>query len=610
VAEDGVPGSGDGAAASDPSLGPTLTRTAEIDAAPGATAAGPRGGDRSGEQLGPFTLLSKLGEGGMGVVYAAEDTRLGRTVALKILPPAALASPDKRRRFLREARAASAVMHPGIAAVFEVGEHGGEVFLAMERVEGRTLRAVLRERGGPLPVERALAVVRDLARALEHAHGAGVVHRDLKPENLMETPSGAVKLLDFGLAKRLGAELPAAAAAPDMATVEGKILGTPGYMAPEQIRGAEVDARTDLFALGVLLFELLTDQLPFEAPTILAMLAATERDPARVPSSLRAEVPPSADAIVARCLQKRPSDRFASAADLATALDEALAGSSAAPPPPSPERAGSTPSPAAPTADAVASRASGERGGASGEEAARGRPAGGASPARWGVGAAAVAVVAAVAVWRARAVEPPVGGEVPAVSLASASGPASSAAPSGPVPAPVVSSAPEPAASGLRRRPCLEGDRGRAQCATKDVIAWCDEGGALLACCGRGLVPKGAEGICGCAPGGTNVAEARSRGCAAVPASAADRYKEVKGKAVEAAIQCFLPIAKEQRAGGTFAADFFLTPEGEVFGARVERCTLPDEGAQRCALEALRSARFPPPPAEESGQKQGFGFVF
>lgn len=551
---------------------------AELGAAPivdaDADGAGRTAGaaDRAGERLGPFRLIAKLGEGGMGVVYAAEDARLGRMVALKILPPAAVASPDKRRRFLREARAASAVMHPGIAAVFEVGEHRGEVFLAMERVEGKTLRAVLRERGGPLPVERALAVARDIARALEHAHRAGVVHRDLKPENVMETPGGAVKILDFGLAKRIGDAAADAAAGGDVATVEGKILGTPGYMAPEQVHGGAVDARTDIFALGVVLFELLTAERPFRGPSAIAQIAAIERDPAPAPSAHAASVPASVDAIVARCLEKRPEDRFASCGELAAAIEDALAGM--APP----------------------------------------------ARARWGWIAAMIAVAAAaIGVWRSLSPGPAGSGGSGAASgtaVTSSAGPAgsvSSGAPvaSGAAATPPSSSALEPSAPASPRRPCLPSDRGHAQCAiARGVIAWCDPAGALVACCGNGLVPKGADGVCGCAPGGTGVAEARNRGCAAVPEGAADAFRAAKRGAMDAAIACFVPIARDKRDGGAFAAEFFLTPEGEVFGARVEQCTLPDEGAQRCALAALRSTRFPPPAAEEAGKKLGFGFLF
>ena len=161
--------------------------------------------DRSGETVGRFRLLSRLGQGGMGVVYAAEDTRLGRTVALKILSPEALLRADRRRRFLREARAASAVMHANIAAIFEVGEEDGEVFLAMERVPGQTLRAALNERATPFEAERALEIARDVATGLREAHAAGIVHRDLKPENVMVRVDGTGNSLEFGLADRLGA---------------------------------------------------------------------------------------------------------------------------------------------------------------------------------------------------------------------------------------------------------------------------------------------------------------------------------------------------------------------------------------------------------------------
>ncbi len=285
--------------------------------------------DRSGETLGRFKLLSRLGEGGMGVVYSAEDLRLGRTVALKILSPEAVLREDRRRRFLREARAASAVMHPNIAAIFEVGEEAGEVFLAMERVAGQTLRAALRERATPFDVERALAIARDVATGLREAHAAGIVHRDLKPENVMITPDGQVKILDFGLAKRLA---PADSAPPpsreqgtgDLATTEGQIMGTAGYMSPEQALGEPVDTRTDLFSLGVLLYELLTQTRPFQGESRMAVLVATHRDSPAPPSARNPAVPPGADAVVLRCLAKSREDRFQTAAEVIEAIDEVL----------------------------------------------------------------------------------------------------------------------------------------------------------------------------------------------------------------------------------------------------------------------------------------------
>ncbi|MCK6591930.1 MAG: serine/threonine protein kinase, partial [Polyangiaceae bacterium] len=221
-----------------------------------------------GRQIGPFRLVRTIGEGGMGVVFEAEDLRLRRRVALKILPPALTADPARRRRLLREARSGSAAKHPSIAAVFEVGEADGAVYLAMELVRGETLRALLSRKGGSLPVEEAIGLVASVARGLAKAHEAGVVHRDLKPENIMISEDGTIKILDFGLAKMRAPEtreeLEIAPTITATVTMEGRVvLGTPSYMAPEQAKGRAVDARADIFSLGVMLYELLAGRRPF-----------------------------------------------------------------------------------------------------------------------------------------------------------------------------------------------------------------------------------------------------------------------------------------------------------------------------------------------------------
>ncbi|MBL8972325.1 MAG: protein kinase, partial [Myxococcales bacterium] len=281
--------------------------------------------DRTGQTLGPYRVLRLLGAGGMGRVYLAEDTTLGRAVALKVLNDDVVRDWAARLRFLREAQAASAVLHPSVAAVYAIHEADDAVFIAMEFVEGRTLRSFLEARGGPLALREALRIARDVAHALCHAHAAGVVHRDLKPENLMLDPQGQVKILDFGLAKQAGPGGDVQHASTlSFATADGVILGTPSYMAPEQIHGKATDARADIFSVGVILYEMATGARPFRGASTMEVLIATARDELTPASQHNPQVPPALDRLLARCLAKAPADRFPDSPTLAAALDELL----------------------------------------------------------------------------------------------------------------------------------------------------------------------------------------------------------------------------------------------------------------------------------------------
>jgi Tol biopolymer transport system component len=281
-----------------------------------------------GARLGPYEIVRLLGAGGMGEVYRARDTRLGRHVALKILPGAAASTPDRVERFAREARATAALTHPNILAVFDVGTDHETPYLVSELLEGETLREALVP-GTPWPVAKAIDVATQIARGLAAAHAHGVVHRDLKPENLFVCDDGVVKILDFGLARLTEREARANGETTQTVTEEGTRLGTAGYMAPEQVRGQPADARADLFAFGAVLYELLAGRRAFGAEhaddALTAILASEPPDLARVAPA----VPPSLARIVARCLEKRPEARFQSASDLAFAL-EALSGSAQA----------------------------------------------------------------------------------------------------------------------------------------------------------------------------------------------------------------------------------------------------------------------------------------
>ncbi len=259
---------------------------------------------------GKYRLLREIGRGGMGVVYEAEDLRLKRRIALKFLPPDAVADADARARFLFEARAASGLDHPNICVVHEIGEtRPGAPFIAMALCPGESLKARLAR--GPLPAGEAADVARQVADGLAAAHGHGIVHRDVKPGNLVLARGGPVKILDFGLAKLAGSA---------GRTAPGTAIGTPGYMSPEQVRGDPVDARTDVWSLGVVLYEMLTGELPFGGGTGPAVFHAVLHEPPREPSPGRPAVPPGLDAIVRKALDKAPERRFASAAEMADAL--------------------------------------------------------------------------------------------------------------------------------------------------------------------------------------------------------------------------------------------------------------------------------------------------
>jgi serine/threonine-protein kinase len=276
----------------------------------------------SGTRLGPYEIVGAIGAGGMGEVYKARDTRLDRSVAIKVLPDSLASDPQFRERFDREARAISQLTHPHICTLYDVGEGVGTAFLVMEYLEGETLEQRLGKRA--IPLDEALQIAIQIADALSVAHRRGIVHRDLKPGNVMLTKSGA-KLLDFGLAKTGGADPSAAgvsmlATTPASLTERGAILGTFQYMAPEQLEGQDADARSDIFAFGALLYELVSGRKAFEGRSRASLIAAIlEHDPPPL-ASLQPLAPSSLDHIVAKCLAKNPDDRWQSARDVTTEL--------------------------------------------------------------------------------------------------------------------------------------------------------------------------------------------------------------------------------------------------------------------------------------------------
>ena len=273
-----------------------------------------------GTRLGPYEIVSQLGQGGMGIVFRARDTKLERDVAVKVLPRNLAEDPDALSRFEREAKAVAALSHPNILAIHDFGREEGTVYAAMELLEGETLRQRLQE--GALPPRKAVEVALEIAAGLAAAHDRGIVHRDLKPENVFLLGSGQVKVLDFGLA-RMDPVAPEGGDVPTMSlsTEPGRVMGTVGYMAPEQVRGRAVDARADIFSFGAVLYEMLTGKRAFRGESPVETLnAILKDDPPSLFESSRT-VSPALERIVRRCLEKRPEERFRTAHDLGIALD-------------------------------------------------------------------------------------------------------------------------------------------------------------------------------------------------------------------------------------------------------------------------------------------------
>jgi len=269
--------------------------------------------DLAGRTLGPYRIINLIGQGGMGEIYAAEDPRLGRQVALKLLPSSETRDAERLRRFQREARAASALNHPNIVTIYDLGEADGIDYIATELVQGRTIRQIISS-GERLPVAETVAIGMQITAALAAAHAAGIVHRDIKPENVMVRHDGYVKVLDFGLAKLREARTPTGAESLTL-TRPGIVMGTLRYMSPEQARGLETDGRSDIFSLGVVLYEMLSRQAPFTGETASDVLAAILRQEPE-PINRIVAVPAPLEAIVRKCLRKDASQRYQSAVSL------------------------------------------------------------------------------------------------------------------------------------------------------------------------------------------------------------------------------------------------------------------------------------------------------
>jgi hypothetical protein len=280
----------------------------------------------SSRMLKQFRLEGLLGEGGMGLVYRAYDTRLHRPVAVKVLTADVTGDPERKQRFLQEAHAAARINHPAVAQIFDTDEDNGVTFIVMELVEGQTIRHLIQR--GELDLMGTMEIGTQVARGLGKAHELGIIHRDIKPANIMRTPDGHVKILDFGLAKLVSpaatqarTEPPPPHALDEARTRSGIVMGTPAYMSPEQIQGHAVDARTDIFALGVVLFEMATGQSPFQRENFREALHAAAYEETAPMNSLRPHIPNDLQRVISRCLKKQPEERYQSARLVADDLE-------------------------------------------------------------------------------------------------------------------------------------------------------------------------------------------------------------------------------------------------------------------------------------------------
>ena len=278
-----------------------------------------------GSRFGHYDVTALIGEGGMGQVYRARDARLARSVALKVLKSELVSDPERRQRFMREARSAAATTHPAIAQIYDIGEQNGTIFIAMEFVEGRTLRELIADK--ELDLQSAIEIAIQISDGLAKAHDKGIVHRDIKTDNIMVTPDGHAKILDFGLAKLLdsaggeGKRITDAAAVETLAETRlGVVMGTIAYMSPEQARGRRVDQTSDVFSMGVVAYEMVTGELPFKGDSPLDTMHAIAFEEVEPITVLRRHLPPDLHRIVSRCLRKKPEDRYPDAGALADEL--------------------------------------------------------------------------------------------------------------------------------------------------------------------------------------------------------------------------------------------------------------------------------------------------
>lgn len=528
----------------------------------------------------------------MGQVFRATDEQLQREVALKVLiaEEGVAPSDEARARMLREARAAAALSHPNVVAIYDVGEVNGLPFLVMELVPGRSFRALSHDPS--ITKDQWVRWLADVALALGAAHRAGLVHRDVKPDNVMVNHSGTVKVLDFGIARTASTPVestaPTAAKALETLTKQGLLVGTAQYMAPEQIRGLPLDGRCDQFAWGVMAHELLSGEIPFRGHDTMAQLAAILMDDA---PSLAGKIPGVSSRVaevVQRALRKAPDERFASMEALVEALNDTPR---EAIPPVRSEIAAERATSADQLAFAEAKTAAMP---VKVDSSLRPMPES-TSPVdaeksrrknifRNVLLALAVLVVGRSVLQSARFSWT---SKTPAQPSASAS---ASAAPS------------STAVAANHVLPCEELDAPMPSACASTAVAWCDPDRKLVGCCGPDMVPEGRDGVCGCAPGG-----ATPNGNQACPPGGAKEDYTPKFQAVVRAHfpdlkECYeMGLRESNGLVGRIAIGIKVGPSGDVVSANFKESGLPSAAAQRCVLSTFRAMHFPPPPGGSLG---------
>jgi serine/threonine-protein kinase len=547
-----------------------------------------------GDAVDRYVIEAVIGEGGMGRVYRALDPRLGRRVALKVLLADGASEKvraDAAARMLREARAAAAFSHANVVAIHDVGETDGAPYITMELVSGSTLRGYVGD--ATLPNDRKLAWLLDVARGLAAAHRAGLVHRDIKPENVMVTIDGAVKILDFGIARRtedpgaVDSGAPTAAAHLASLTAEGMMIGTPQYMPPEQLQGEPLDGRADQFAWGVMAWELFAGSLPWgTAKNGAQLVAAVLASPVRPLVEVVPAIDPHVSDVVARALSKQRDKRFPAMEELLAALEgrrelsplatsdphvalrPTVAQPGATPPIPLEPTKPSMFSPHAivlppTTGSSVAMAASVPRSEPEPPVLPSRRPG---MPIAIGVVGLLLASAAGVGLaLRGGAKSTPGGG----------SGAPAGSAPAGPLVA-----------------VCAEGTKRDCSAETR---AWCDTDDHVIACCSRDLVATGKDGVCDCPPGGSEP-DAGATTCARAKGQGVGHAEALIGALRPAMRACMEKGEKEnQSLSGSMIVELRVAPDGRVYRARIKEGRLASAVVQKCVLDELRRVSFDPP---------------